>query len=440
MPDTPGGGEGNRRRRRPPATAPLTEATQPVPVPPTRRARAPRPVPPPDPMWQEMQAVGPSGLDGVPAAYDDGTAWLRTGARRHPAGVWIALIAGWTGVWISLWGALLGAFVGVLIAVGAITNHSVSNALFHLGIGQAVTVLGVLAGFVLGAVGGFLAVLRELFVYQRVQVAISLMAGALISAITVVLIAAFERLGLRLRGYRRLSRDEVRRIAPLVKSVADAMELPALPRFAMADMLLPNAWTHMRTIVLTTGLFEALSSDEELEAVLAHELHHWRSGDAVGLRVIWVAALPLALVFDFGMWLAGARPDMPPPETTGIGLPRGLVAIAGWIIAWPAWIITTLVLAPVVSSSQRRYEYEADAAAAAIGLAAPLASALRTIGAFEPGRTGWEKAMTASHPPIALRVEALQEPQPDDADYQEDELRGPTKAEIHRLLGFWRRT
>jgi hypothetical protein len=109
------------------------------------------------------------------------------------------------------------------------------------------------------------------------------------------------------------------------------------------------------------------------------------------------------------------------------------------IIAWPAWIITTLIIAPVLSGSQKKYEYEADAAAAAIGLAAPLASALRTMGAFETGRTGWERAITATHPPIELRVEALQDRLPDDAEYEEDELRGPTREEIVRLLTFWRR-
>ncbi|MGH9091796.1 MAG: hypothetical protein ACRDZR_10540 [Acidimicrobiales bacterium] len=75
--------------------------------------------------------------------------------------------------------------------------------------------------------------------------------------------------------------------------------------------------------------------------------------------------------------------------------PRGLLALAGWILAWPAWIMTNLIIAPVLSGSQKKYEYEADAAAAAIGLAAPLASALRTMGAFETSRTGWERAMIA---------------------------------------------
>jgi hypothetical protein len=66
------------------------------------------------------------------------------------------------------------------------------------------------------------------------------------------------------------------------------------------------------------------------------------------------------------------------------------------------------------------------------------------MGAFESGRTGWEAAMAATHPPTELRLEALQAPRPDDWEYHEDELRGPSRAEIHRLFGglgrvaFWR--
>lgn len=385
-----------------------------------------------------MQATGPSGIDGIPAQYDDGVQWLRNGFRRHPAAVWIALVFGWTGVWVAFWGAMIGVCLGLFIAIGVETDPTLAHDFFNLGIGQSVTVLSVIAGIVLGAVGGFLLVLRVIFVDQLSQVFLALIAGAVFAGITVVIIAAFERTGLRLRGYRRLSRDEVRRIAPLVKVVADAMNLPALPRFAMADIVVPNAWTHMRTVVLSTGLLQALS-DEELEAILAHELHHWRSGDAVGLRMVWVAALPLAVIYDFGVWLSGGSEGGGSPEEAGIQLPHGLLAVAGWAFAWPAWIITTLIIAPVLSGSQKKYEYEADAAAAAIGLAAPLASALRTMGAFESGRTGWERAITATHPPVELRVEALQDRLPDDAEYEEEELRGPTREEIVRLLTFWRR-
>lgn len=161
--------------------------------------------------------------------------------------------------------------------------------------------------------------------------------------------------------------------------------------------------------------------------------------DAVGLRIIWVAALPVALIYALGMWFAGARPQVPTPEALGIQLPRWFLAVVGWLIAWPTWVITKFVITPIVGASQRRYEYEADAAAKEIGLGAPLGSALRTMGAFETGRTGREAAMAATHPPVELRVEALQEARPDDDEYQEDDLEGPTGAELRRIFLFWRK-
>ncbi|MHB1988257.1 MAG: hypothetical protein ACYCSF_09765 [Acidimicrobiales bacterium] len=88
---------------------------------------------------------------------------------------------------------------------------------------------------------------------------------------------------------------------------------------------------------------------------------------------------------------------------------------------------------------EKKYEYEAGTVAAAIGLAARLTSALRTMGAFESGRTGWERAIAATHLPIELPVEALHDRLADDAEYEEDELRGPTRDQIVRLLTFWRR-
>jgi len=166
--------------------------------------------------------------------------------------------------------------------------------------------------------------------------------------------------------------------------------------------------------------------------VLAHELQHWRSGDAVGARIVWAAALPVALICNLGLFLAG--------RGRGEGLGRPPVAVGtflviiGWIIAWPAWVITKLILVPVTASTQRGYEYEADAAAARIGLAVPLSTALRKMGAFEGGRTGWEQTMAATHPPTELRLEALQQPRPDDFEYQEDDLRVPRWKEIRRFL------
>lgn len=375
--------------------------------------------------------VDPDGMDGVPGHYHDGVEWLRSGVRRHSVAAVIALICGWTGVWISFWAAVAGLLLGILVATGLVDNNSIGLFFFHIGAGQAVTVASVFSGAALGAIGGFIAIPVLILVHDPIQTVVAVASGAVITAVVVIAVATFERPLLRLRGYRRLSRDEVRRVAPLVKNVADAMNLPALPRFGMADSLVPNAWTHMRTIILTAGLLQTLD-DAELTAVLAHELQHWRSGDAVGGRVVWAAALPVALLCNIGLFLTGR--GRPHASSGPAAVVSGFLLILGWIIAWPAWAITKLILVPVTASTQRRYEYEADAAAAQIGLASALSSALRKMGAFEAGRTGWEETMAATHPPTELRLEALQEPKPDDDEYQEDDLRIPRWNEVRRFL------
>jgi Zn-dependent protease with chaperone function len=71
--------------------------------------------------------------------------------------------------------------------------------------------------------------------------------------------------------------------------------------------------------------------------------------------------------------------------------------LVAWFVAWPAWVIVKVIIAPLTAASQRRYEYEADAAAYDVGLGPALASALAKLTVFEGGRSGWEVAMTR-HP------------------------------------------
>ncbi len=381
-----------------------------------------------------LTTVGPSGVEGIPGEYNDGTEWLRNGLRRHLGVSIVSVIVGWTGVWISLWGAAIGAIVGLFVALGVVSV--VGAPLFsQIGGGQAVTIVSVMAGLVLGAVGGFLEVLKFI-VWHPIALVGSAVAGAILSLALVIGAACFERWGLRVRGYRRLSRDEVRKIAPLVRDAADAMNIPALPRFAIQDTVIPNAWTHMRTVVVTTGMLETLT-DGEIRAILAHEFAHWRAGDSVGLRFIWAAAWPVTLIYNLGVLLSGRAPGAA-GQKSGKNVFTTLLAVIGWFILWPSWVITKCLIAPLTAASQRRYEYEADARAFDAGYGPDLISALRKISAFEGGRTGWEAAMAATHPPTELRIEALQPSHDDDWEYQEDELRGPSKAEIRRILSFHR--
>jgi Zn-dependent protease with chaperone function len=372
---------------------------------------------------------------GVPDRYDDGVQWLIAGLRRVTWGSFLGVLIGWTGAWLALWGAVFGLVAGIFVGFGLETSTSFSAHLFSLGLGQSVTFISVISGAALGAAVGFMAVIKFVFLNNPLQTAGAIVSGALITAVIVVVTACFERTSLRLRGYRRLSIDEVRQLAPLVRGVAEAMNLPALPRFAIQDVVIPNAWSHMRTIVVTKGLLQSLD-DGEIRAILAHELEHWQSGDSVALHFVWAATLPAILVYKAGVWMSGGMKSL--GGTQGKSA-RTILGIVGWFVAWPAYVLTRMVLTPVVRASQRQAEFDADAAAAHIGLASQLISALRKLSAFESARTGWEAAMSATHPPSELRIEALEPDRPDDWEFQEEELTGPTLAEVRRIFGGLRK-
>jgi len=133
-----------------------------------------------------------------------------------------------------------------------------------------------------------------------------------------------------------------------------------------------------------------------MAAVLGHGLHHWAAGDGVSRLVVLCCGLPLALVYDAGSWLAEQS--------------NSLISLAGWLILWPAWVLVRLVVRPISALGSRRREYEADAAVRASGRGEALHRGLSFLGELEPGRSGWDRALASTHPPLELRLEALETP------------------------------
>jgi Zn-dependent protease with chaperone function len=342
---------------------------------------------------------------------------LLSAIDRQLDAVGLALVASWTATYVALWAGVGGFIVGVFLGAGVITDTGFPHYLFHSGAGQAVTLIGVVGtGFATAGVAIAAVYIHSVFV-NPYGLLVAVATGAVFTAIVATIVGHNEDDLLKLRGYRRMSRDEVRMLAPHVRALGAAMELPALPRIVMQDSPVSGAWTHMRHIVLTTALIQDLD-DMELRAVLAHELHHWRKGDGVAQRLVWAAGLPVALMLNAGYLLSGWRPDDPTSRRT----PRNFIQLVGWLLLWPAWVISKLVIAPAAAHANRQHEYDADAAAKDIGLAAALSAALRKLATFEPARTGWEDCVMASHPPTALRIEALQPSRPDDAEFDEGPL------------------
>jgi Zn-dependent protease with chaperone function len=276
-----------------------------------------------------------------------------------------------------------------------------------------------------GFVTGFLAAYAASFANAIPEVAAALLVGALLGLVLSLILTAMEPTVLSLRGYRRPStREWEGHLLPAMQAVVDAMKLEASPRILVADSPVPNAWAHSRHIVVTTGLIRGLDQDE-LTAVFAHEVMHWRQGDPLAFRIVSCFGWPVVVMYTLGMWLSGAQYGVSQPGGSGASLAtdssgtphadgvvslraaRSVVALIGWLFLWPSWLLIRFVMVPAAASNSRQVEYEADAGAAAAGFGDSLHRALERLAPFEGGRSAWEAVLSATHPPMELRLEAL---------------------------------
>jgi STE24 endopeptidase len=159
-----------------------------------------------------------------------------------------------------------------------------------------------------------------------------------------------------------------------------------------------------RRIVFFDTLLERLAPDE-IEAVLAHELGHFRLRH-VRKRVLWLAAVSLAFLALLA-WLQAS-----PWFYEGLGAPAALdrpgVALVLFFLVLPVF---TFVLGPLVSSYSRRHEFEADAFAAHHAAAPSLVRALVKLyqdNAATLTPDPLHSAFYDSHPPATVRVARLE--------------------------------
>ncbi len=156
-----------------------------------------------------------------------------------------------------------------------------------------------------------------------------------------------------------------------------------------------------KRIVLFDTLLEQLQPSE-VEAVLAHELGHCRRGH-IAKNVAAMAAASLGALALLA-WLA-ERPAF--FAALGVPQPSMHAALALFILSLP---VVSIVTQPMLARLSRRHEREADAFAAAHGLAQPLARALITL--YRGNATVvapdpiWSRFYD-SHPPPAERVGEL---------------------------------
>jgi STE24 endopeptidase len=156
-----------------------------------------------------------------------------------------------------------------------------------------------------------------------------------------------------------------------------------------------------KRIVFFDTLLEALAHDE-VEAVLAHELGHFRLRH-VAWRIAWSIAASFAGFALLG-WLAG-QPWFQPALGVADGGVHTLLLL--FVLAVPVFLLPA---APLAAWLSRRHEYAADAFAARHADASALARALIKLSRDNAATLTPDRLYTAfhaSHPPVLDRVERL---------------------------------
>jgi STE24 endopeptidase len=156
-----------------------------------------------------------------------------------------------------------------------------------------------------------------------------------------------------------------------------------------------------KRIVLFDTLVDRLDADE-VEAVLAHELGHYR------LRHVLKGLVLGAVVSLAGLWILGLLLDQSWFYSgLGIATPSLAAALALFLLTVPEF---TFFFDPLFSRLSRKHEFEADAYATGHAEAAKLAAALVKLyrdNASTLTPDPLHSAFYDSHPPAAARISRL---------------------------------
>ena len=156
-----------------------------------------------------------------------------------------------------------------------------------------------------------------------------------------------------------------------------------------------------KRIVFFDTLIESLEHDE-LEAVLAHELGHFKRRHV--LKMLFTSACITLAGFALLGWLSGEDWFY---RGLGVDSRSNATALLLFMLVAPVF---TVYLQPVIAWFQRRYEFEADDFAAAQTRAAYLVSALVKMYRENASTLTPDPLYSAfhySHPPAAIRIAHL---------------------------------
>lgn len=172
-----------------------------------------------------------------------------------------------------------------------------------------------------------------------------------------------------------------------------------------------GAFKNDALVAVSTGLLESMT-EEEVAAVLGHEVAHVANGDMVTLTLIQGVVNTFVIFLSRVVGYFVDRVLLKNDRDVGIGF---------YAASFVCEIIFGVLASIIVAWFSRQREYRADAGSAALlGSREPMIRALARLGGVEPGELpknfqssgiSGSKAISAlfsSHPPIASRIHALQ--------------------------------
>lgn len=154
-----------------------------------------------------------------------------------------------------------------------------------------------------------------------------------------------------------VSDQEYPKLHQMVAELAQKAGLPRTPRLGISQLPIPNAFAFGRTqrgarVCVTKGILETLN-DDELKAVLGHEISHIKHRDIAVITILSVIPMICYMLYITFVWGGMGRRDS---RDSGGAVIIGLVALA-------VYFITNLL----VMYGSRIREYYADMGSTELG-------------------------------------------------------------------------
>lgn len=266
----------------------------------------------------------------------------------------------------------------------------------------------------------FVAVVIAVVVYVQNFLFALVIGGGLLA----VQYFASDKIALAAMRARVVEPDQAPKLHGIIDRLCALADMPK-PRVAVADTPVPNAFATGRNqehavVCVTTGLMQRLD-ENEVEAVLAHELSHVAHRDVAVMTIAGFLGIVAGLVIRFAYYssLFGGRRDER-------GFPVVLAVMVGSAVVYAISFLLTRALS-------RYRELSADRAAAVLtGRPSTLAAALTKVSGqmtqiptkdlraaepmnaffFAPALSGKKggfslSSLFATHPPLERRLEQL---------------------------------